>query len=148
MTFAARRFPDIITRRRESPGMRNSFGEWIPGASVDEELRASVQPLKLEDADLAGGSQLVDRMKVFVLPRRERISIASAATLLWNGDPVTFHGDPLQWGAGFEYMDNSALAAAFDSAGADQVLWRGQLYVVETSVTWRRYTRAVILRET
>ena len=127
--------------------MRNSFGEWIPGATIDEELRASVQPLKLEDADLAGGSQLVDRMKVFVLPRRERRSEA-AATLLWNGDVLTWHGEPLTWGAGFEYMDDAALAAAFDAAGADKVKWNGVFYVVESSMTWRRYTRATILRET
>ena len=147
MTFAARRFPDRITRRREAPGARNSFGEWIPGATIDEELRASVQPLKLEDAELAGGDQLVHRLKCFVLPRRERISIARA-TLLWNGDPLTWNGDPLTWGLGAEFIDQHALAAAFEAAGADKVIWQGAVYVVEESRTWPNFTRATILRET
>ena len=147
MRLAARRFPETIVRRREMPGRRNDVGEWVPGAGAAESLRASVQPLALVDADLAGGVQLVHRLKVFVLPRRERISTA-AATLLWNGDPITFRGEALTWGAGFEVVDRHALAAAFEQAGADRVLWDGAVYVVEESRTWPAFTRATLLRET
>ena len=145
MRLSARRFPDTIIRRREMPGHRDALGEWHPGQSVEAELRASVQPLKLEDTELAGGDQLVHRLKCFVLPRRERISTA-AATLLWNGDPLTLYGDPLTWGAGFEITDRHALAAAFEQAGADKVIVEGAVFVVEESRTWRSFTRATLLR--
>lgn len=129
------------------PGRRDSFGEWHPGAHFDVDLRASIQPIKLEDADLAGGVQLVQRVKAFVLPRRERVGFASAV-LLWNGDPLTFHGDPLTWGLGSEVVDRHALAAAFEAASADRVQWDGTWYVVEESRTWPAFTRATLLRET
>ena len=145
--LAARRFPDRIVRRRELPGRRDDVGEWIPGATADFELRASVQPVELTDSDLAGGVQLVHRLKVFCLPRRERISVASA-TLLWNGDPLSWNGSPLLWGAGSSVEDAHALAAAFEQAGADRVVWGGVLYVVESSTTWPNFTRATLLRET
>ncbi len=66
MTLAARRFPDTITRRRRAPGERNGLGEWVPGAVTETDLRASVQPLKLEDADLEGGVRLQERLKVYI----------------------------------------------------------------------------------
>ena len=144
--LAARRFPDTIVRRREMPGYRDDVGEWMPGATADENLRASVQPLALADADLVGGVQLVHRLKVFVLPRRERISTA-AATLLWNGDPLTWNGDALTWGAGFSVVDRHAVAAAFEMAGADRVIVEGAVFVVEESRTWPAFTRATLLRE-
>ena len=147
MRLAARRFPDRIVRRRELPGRRDDVGEWQPGASADVELRASVQPIALADADLAGGSQLVHRLKVFVLPRRERISTA-AATLLWNGDVLAWAGSPMNWGAGSSVEDIDALAAAMERAGADRVVYAGALYVVEESRTWPNFTRATLLRET
>ena len=127
--------------------MRDSFGEWQAGRFMDAELRASVQPLKLEDAELSGGDQLQHRLKVFVLPRRERISTA-AATLLWNGDPLTLGGDPLTLYAGFEIADRHALAAAFEQAGADRVIVDGAEFVVLESRTWRSFTRATLFRET
>ena len=127
--------------------MRDSFGEWRPGQIAEFQLRASVQPLRLEDAELAGGSQLVHRLKVYALPRRERIGFAQAV-LLWNGDPLTWNGDPLTWGLGAEFFDEHAIAAAFENAGADRVRWQGVEYVVESSETWPRYTKAVLLRET
>ena len=127
--------------------MRNSFGEWIPGAVVEATLQASVQPLKLQDSEMVGGDQLVNRLKAFVLPLRTRISTA-AATLTLYGEPLTLYGDPLTWGAGFEFTDMEALAAAFEAAGADKVVWNGALYVVESSRLWRRFTSAVLLRET
>lgn len=66
MTLAPRRFPDTITRRRQAPGSRNDSGEWVPGATVETELRASVQPLALDDADVVAGSQLVERLRCYV----------------------------------------------------------------------------------
>ena len=129
------------------PGFRDSFGEWHPGQTNDEKLRASVQPLALADADVEGGAQLRHRIKVFVLPRRERVSLARSV-LLWNGDPLTFHGDPLTLFAGFEVSDRHALAAAFEAAGADKVIIEGAVFVVEESRTWPNYTRATLLRET
>ena len=147
MRLATRRFPDTIVRRREMPGRYNDYGEWEPGPTVDVELRASVQPLALEDADLAGGVQLQHRLKVYALPRRERVSDA-AATLLWNGDPLTWNGEVLTWGAGSEVFDRHAIAAAFEAAGADKVLWQGAVYIVEESRTWPTFTRATLLRET
>ena len=50
-----RRFPDTITRRRQAAGHYDAHGEWVPGTVVDVELRASVQPLGTEDAELVGG---------------------------------------------------------------------------------------------
>ena len=147
MKLSPRRFRDIIIRRRSLPGMRDGFGEWQAGATMDVELRASVQPLKLEDVDLAGGVQLTQRLKCYVLPRRERTS-AAVATLLYNGDPLTFHGDPLTLFEGSEITDRHALAAAFEAAGADKVIVEGAVYVVESSRTWPTFTRATLLRET
>ena len=147
MRLSARRFPDTIVRRRELPGVRNSFGEWVAGQTMDEELRASVQPLALADAELEAGNQLVHRLKLFVLPRREKISTA-VATLLYDGDPVSFRGDPLTLFAGFEVADRHALAAAFEAAGADRVIVEGAVYVVQESRTWKNFTRATLLRET
>ena len=67
MSLAARRFPDHITRRREASGSRNEFGEWVPGAMTETALRASVQPVRLEDVDEArDGTRLVDYRKVLV----------------------------------------------------------------------------------
>ena len=63
---SARRFPDTITRRREFPGHRNEFGEWVPGGVEETPFRASVQPLALEDRDFVGGAQLSNRVKVYV----------------------------------------------------------------------------------
>ena len=146
MKLAARRFRDIIIRRRELPGMRDGFGEWQAGATMAEELRANVQPIRTVDEDLEGAVQLSQRLRVYVLPRRELVSTATS-TLLWNGDPVTFQGDPLTLFMGAEVLDEHALAAAFAAAGADKVVWGGVLYTVEESRTWPAYTRATIIRE-
>ena len=147
MKLATRRFPDTIIRRREMPGMRNAYGEWVPGETADVEMRAHVLPLKTEDADLEAGAQVRRRLKLFVLPFRSRVSTA-AATLLHNGNPLTLHGSPLTLFAGFETMDADALAAAFEAAGADRVIIDGVEFVVESSQNWRSYSRATILRET
>ena len=66
MTLAPRRFPETITRRRQAPGDRNSAGEFVVGATVETEFPASVQPLALSDADLGGGVQLTETLKVYI----------------------------------------------------------------------------------
>ena len=146
MRLAARRFRDIITRRRELPGRYNEYGEWVPGASSDETLRASIQPMSLTDSDFAGGVMLVHRIKAFVLPRRELIG-TPRATLLWNGDPLEWSGQAITWGLGATVRDVHAVAASFDHASADRVIYAGEIYVVEQSASWPAYTRAVLLRE-
>ena len=66
MTYSPRRFPHRITRRRQEPGTTNAFGQFQPGATTEVEFAASVQPLKLDDADIAGGVGLVERWVAFV----------------------------------------------------------------------------------
>ena len=64
--LAMRRFPDTITRRRQGPSTVNPFGETVPGALTEDEVRASVQPLSLQDSDFAGGISVSHRPTVFV----------------------------------------------------------------------------------
>ena len=66
MTLSARRFPQTITRRRQAAGMVDGCGEFEPGAITETEFRASVQPLKLGDDEIAGGEQLAEKIKVYV----------------------------------------------------------------------------------
>ena len=66
MSLAVRRFPDRIVRRRPRPGDRDHNGEWVPGAVQEVELRASVQPVRLEDFDEASGLRLEDTRRVYV----------------------------------------------------------------------------------
>ena len=66
MKLPARRFPDTVTRKRETPGHRNQYGEYVPGMVEETDLRASVQPMTLEDADFVGGVQVSHRLSVYV----------------------------------------------------------------------------------
>ena len=88
MTLSPRRFPDRITRRRQGPGERNRFGEFEPGAVVETELPASIQPLANEDLDVVEGSRLIERFKVFV-PSPDALVAAfddrQADAVLWDG---------------------------------------------------------------
>ena len=61
-----RRFPDTVTRRRTGPDTVNDFGEHVPGTVTETALRASVQPMSLEDADFAGGVSVSHRLSVHV----------------------------------------------------------------------------------
>ena len=61
-----RRFPDTIIRRRFEASDYDEFGDWIESAQNEVTLRASVQPILLEDRDLVGGAQMVERLKVYV----------------------------------------------------------------------------------
>ena len=66
MKLPPRRYRDTIIRRRDAPGFRDTYGEWIPGTIIETTLRASVQPMTLQDIDSVAGSRLSDRRKVFV----------------------------------------------------------------------------------
>ena len=67
MRLAARRFPDTITRRRRMPGYyHDQTGAYVEGSVEEVDLRASVQPLAIEDSDFVGGALLVERAKVYV----------------------------------------------------------------------------------
>ena len=66
MRLAARRFPDAIIRRRRGADTFNAFGEVVPGPITESTLRASVQPMNLEDADFAGGVSVSSRLSVYV----------------------------------------------------------------------------------
>ena len=86
--LASRRFPDVIVRRRQAPGDFNTVGEWVPGALTETELMASLQPLHLEDSDIAGGAQLVERLRVYV-PAPDALAAAfddrEADSVLYDG---------------------------------------------------------------
>lgn len=86
--LAPRRFPDRIVRRRQEPGTRNRFGEFVPGAVIEIELPASIQPLANEDLDVVEGSRLVERFKAYV-PRPGALVAAfddrQADAVLWGG---------------------------------------------------------------
>ena len=93
MTLSLRRFPDRIVRRRQAPGDRNSAGEFVPGATTDTVFRASVQPLKLADADIAGGVQLAETFKIYIA-EPDALAAAfddyrQADTVRWNGATYT-----------------------------------------------------------
>ena len=60
------KFPDTITRRRQEPGSRDMYGTFIDGAITEVDLRASVQPLLLDDSDTAGGAVFTHRLKIYV----------------------------------------------------------------------------------
>ena len=46
--------------------MTNRYGEFVEGAIVETEMRASVQPLAIEDKDLEEGARLSEQIKVYV----------------------------------------------------------------------------------
>ena len=136
MRLAARRFPDVLTRLRERPGDRNQYGEWQPGTVDEDDLRASVQPIRLEDNDSSGPTVLSHRLKVYI-PHGRRTARGA------------FFGSA--FGADFDHRRPAGtapeLAAAFGDRQADKVRYNSNVYVVEQSEAWPTYTRAVLLRE-
>lgn len=88
MTLSIRRFPQTITRRRQAPGVFDSFGEFQPGATTETDFRASVQPLSIEDKDLEEGARLSEKMKVY-LPNENALLAAfddrGADRVVYNG---------------------------------------------------------------
>ena len=116
--LSARRFPDVIIRRRTSEGSY-VHGQFVPGVMVSLELVANVQPILLEDSDFAGGAQSRSLVKAYVPQSADP-----------NASPLT----PI-------------LAAAFDTSEADEVLWAGMVYTVEETRAWPKFTRAILIRE-
>ena len=64
--LAIRRFPDEVTRKRALPGMYNDYGEYVSGAIRETVFRCSVQPLALDDTDIAGGAMLTERLRIYI----------------------------------------------------------------------------------
>ena len=91
MRLAARRFPQTITRRRRGPGTVNQFGEFVEGAITETELRASVQPLTVDDVPTGGGVSLQSRFVVFV---RGADSLRATDAIVVDG--VTYQVDAVQ----------------------------------------------------
>ena len=75
MKLAARRFPDRIVRRRQAPGSRVA-GVYVDGAVTETPLRASVQPVAVEDVLTEGGERLSDRRRLYV-PGRAQLRAAA-----------------------------------------------------------------------
>ena len=145
--LSLRRFPHGVVRRRQQPGMRNQFGEFVPGQTVEVILPASIQPAKLEELALPEGSRYSERLVVFVPVGVERV-VGSGEIISWAGDELLLNGEPVQWG-GTIAGDSEPLAAAFEEAEADEVLYAGLSYVVEESQLWPgSHVKAVLLRET
>ena len=61
-----RRFPHTITRKRTGPTTFNFFNEPVPGAVVETDLRASVQPISLRDLPSEAGQQFQGILLAFV----------------------------------------------------------------------------------
>ena len=149
MNLFASRWPHNVIRRRRGPERRNDFGEVEPGQLVRSILPAMLQPLSLEDNNLVGGSQLSERVNVWVpvgISRR----IVPGDTLRWHGQVLTWNGEPLTWGGGtVDELDAMPLAAAFEDREADHVEVDTRIFVVEESQLWAGdHVRAVLLRET
>lgn len=90
--FRPGRFPHRVTRIRQLEGDFNSRGEWTPGAEFEDELRASVQPIVVEDRDLVEGAGLSDRIKVYT-PEPDALLAAfddrEADKIRWDGEVYT-----------------------------------------------------------
>ena len=90
--LSPRRFPETIVLWRETPAERNAAGEYVEGVVIETELRASIQPLALGDADIAGGVSLIDRLKVYVAAPdalRAAFDDLVADRVLWDGETYT-----------------------------------------------------------
>ena len=66
MRLSGRRFPDTITRKRETPGDYNDYGEFVPGTVMETDFQASVQPVALEDLDNPEGARVSDKLKIYI----------------------------------------------------------------------------------
>ena len=158
--LSARRFPDQITRTRSLTGAYNEYGEYVEGAVRFTVLRCSVQPIELDDDDIAGGSQLTDRLRIY-LPSGEEaevISFGRSDNFRWGKDVFRWDADIFRWREGStrgQVGDTGAvLRAAFEDSTADRIEYGGVSYVISESRSWpaRRnipsHTRAVALRQT
>ena len=148
MTLAARRFPTEIIRLRQAPGDFNVYGEYVPGATLETPLKANVQPVGLKDADIVGGAQLIERLKVFV-PYAPTVIGHEPNLMKWGMDLFRWGADRFSFGQRAIYgTEGPSLAAAFEDRQADRVRYLGKMYVVEESETWSDFVRAVLLRAT
>ena len=89
MSLSFRRFPETIIRVRTEGDLQDDYGRRIVPATVETEMKASVQPLDLEDSDFQGGVQLIERLKVYV-PASEGDLLAAFDSGL--GDEVIYQG--------------------------------------------------------
>lgn len=146
--LAIRRFPDEVTRKRALPGMYNDYGECVSGAIRETVFRCSVQPLALDDNDIAGGAMLTERLRIYI-PTGEGGAIITLDRFVW-GDDVFKWGADIFRGQSRDYVNESGalLRAAFDDAVADRIDYGGTDFVIEESRSWPSHTRATALRQT
>ena len=147
-SLALRRFPDSITRKRALPGMFNQFGEYVSGAVRETVFRCSVQPLALDDNDIAGGVSLIERLRVYV-PTGDGGSIITLDQFRWGNDLFKWGADTFR-GQSREAVNESGalLRAAFDDSVADRIDYDGTEFLIEESRSWPTHTRATALRQT
>ena len=111
-------FPHEITRKRSGPPSRDFYNELVPGVVVETALRASVQPIELQDVPTEAGQQFSGRLRAFVPDNQV----------------------PGETGA--------ALAGAFDGSLADRVEYDGLTYSIDVTKHWRgSHVVAELLRE-
>ena len=80
-TLGVLRYTDAIVRRRYDRGDYNGVGRWVPGEPAAAAMRASVQPVALEDVDRQGeGGQLRERVLVYVPASSGDLRAASDTT--------------------------------------------------------------------
>ena len=149
MRFPSRLFKHSITRRRQLPGMRNEYGEFIEGAIEETVLQGSLQPLSAEDKEVEGGAMVSDKLVVYALNVEPgRATLADEIT--WNGMAIRWGDDTLLWeGPATMVVPGPVLASGFFAElEADRVLIGSEEYEVVEVKNWPgQYCRAVILRE-
>ena len=146
--LAIRRFPDEVTRKRALPGMYNDYGEYVSGAIRETVFRCSVQPLALDDNDIAGGVSLIERLRVYI-PTGEGGAIITLDLFRWGDDVFKWGEDTFRFSS-LDYVNETGalLRAAFDDSVADRIDYDGRDYVIEESRSWPSHTRATALRQT
>ena len=144
-----RRFPDRITRQRSLEGLRNEYGEVVPGTVIEVELQASIQPVVLEDLPTEGGEQVSHTLKLYV--RNVEPQAIDPGNLLWGADALLWNGDALTFGGSHDTVPvyGPVLSAGFFAEQeADTVLIDGSEYAVTEVKNWPgSHTEAVVLRE-
>jgi len=89
---------ESIVIRQEAAGGRNTFGEYVPGATGDTPYDASVEPLTLADGNevrqiLPAGNRITDSIRVFVATTDDNVAKAlRVGTNQTNADIVIYDG--------------------------------------------------------